>query len=142
MPKVSGEAFHSGTTPYGIPGPVRDAQNAVIRFRVRAGCNEFGEHSGSGQIRLAENSRESIVLPGGNFSGSGTCFFICMKTDSSAEEEKGRAVANRPVGPIAEKLPAKQKKLMNLKEESQHQTGKERLASEETVREVDGSSKE
>jgi len=57
------------------------------------------------------------------------------------QKEKVKAAELRPVGPEAEKLPHDKKKLLNLNEESQHQSGKDRLVTDEAVREVDGHSK-
>lgn len=64
-----------------------------------------------------------------------------MKTSTDPKKkEQVRAEENRAVGFAAEDLPEKKKKLLNLKEESQHKTGKDKLASEEVMRETDGNS--
>ena len=57
-------------------------------------------------------------------------------TDPS-RKEKAKSAENRPVGPAASHLDKKQKKLLNLHEESQHQSGEDKLASEEAAGELD-----
>lgn len=66
-----------------------------------------------------------------------------MKTSSDFQKkEQARAEGNRAVGKAAEGLPQKQKKILNLKEEAQHKTGKDKLASEEAMREAENDSGE
>ena len=61
-----------------------------------------------------------------------------MKTSRDPEQrEKIKAVEERPVGKAAEALPEKKKKLLNLNAEGQHTTGREKLATDEAVRDAD-----